>query len=151
MPERIESTLLVVEPFKDLDGTEYRAGDRVQLRHRSIRQAARTRPELFRMEFETQEVDQEWIAELDAKHDTEYRAAKRHRDGAEERRQQALREELAAQERGPRDPRDLRKRYEKQEKERAEREKAAREEQERRQLEAELALGDVRGGFHFNK
>jgi hypothetical protein len=148
-PRRIETTLLVVEAFKDRGGVEYRAGDRALLRHRNVRIAAKERPELFVMEYETAPVDQGWLRDLDAKYEQEYEQAKRARDEAEARRQRDLRAELEAQSTSSRSQKDLERRFERQEKERAEQKKAVQEERDRQRLEAELATGDLRHGFHF--
>lgn len=148
-PSRIETTLLVVEGFKDRGGVEYRPGDRALLRNRNVRIAAKERPELFVMEYETAPVDQDWLQEVDRRYEAEYQQAKRGREEAEARRQRALRAELEAQSTSSSSQKDLERRFERQEKERAEQKKAAQEEQERQRLEAELATGDLRHGFHF--
>jgi hypothetical protein len=75
MPERIEDTLLVVEPFKDR-GVEYLAGDRVPLRHRRIRQLAVKEPGWFRMEYETAELDLAWLAKLESDFEARYEEIK---------------------------------------------------------------------------
>jgi hypothetical protein len=147
MPERITDTLLVVESFKDRSGTEYLPGDRVPIRHRNIRRLAAEQPELFVMEFATEPVDLEWLAELEVKYEEKYRVVKQARDGEKDRRERALRDELKEQNRSQ--P-ELERRFEKQEAERRRREEEAREEREREELEREIALtSDLRGGFHF--
>jgi hypothetical protein len=133
----------VTVDFKDASGTEWRAGDRASLRHRAVREAVKAQPSWFRQEFETVEVNLKLVHRLDEQFEAEYEQAKRHRDGAEERRVAALRAELAEQERGQ--P-DLERRYKQQEKERAELQQKAREKWEREQIERELELG--RPGFH---
>jgi hypothetical protein len=151
-PRRIETSLLVLEQFSDPGGTEWRPGDRAPLRYRNVRLAARRRPELFVMEYETTPVDLDLLAELDRRYDAEYEEVKRGRAEAEARRQRALREELEAQDHAPsRGQRDLERRFKQQEKERAEREKAVREDRERERLEKELAFGQGRSGFHFDE
>lgn len=57
--------------------------------------------------------------------------------------------ELEAQSTSSRSQKDLERRFERQEKERAEQKKAVQEERDRQRLEAELATGDLRHGFHF--
>src|SRR5262245_60879983 len=144
-PRLVESSLLVVEPFTDSRGDEWRPGDRAPLTRRSVRIAAMTNPERFRMEFETQPVDMDWLREVDEGYERQYADYKRHRDGAEERRQKALREELKAQQ-SYRDPKDLERRYKLQEAERKKREADAREERERSKIEYEIEYG--LSGFH---
>jgi hypothetical protein len=147
-PRRIEMSLLVVEEFKDRSGTEWRPGDRAPLVRRAIRQAALENPQWFRVEFETLPLDPsaEWFCEIDARYEEQYQQVKRHRDGAEERRQRALREELEAQDHAPgRGQRDLERRYKQQEREREESAKRAREDRERWQIENELQF---RSGFN---
>jgi len=148
-PGRIETTLLVVEGFKDRGGVEYRPGDRALLRYRNVRLAAVERPELFVMEYETAPVDQDWLREVDARYEAEYQQAKRGREGAEARRQRALRDEFEAQGSSSSSQKTLERRFERQEKERAEQKKAVQEERDRQRLEAELATGALRHGFHF--
>ena len=127
---------LVLEQFRDTDGTEWLKGDRVPLARRAVREAVLARPELFVIEHEMLPVTQAdldgWLAELDAGYRERYEQVKARRDGAEERRQQALCAELEAQGRPDSSQRDLERRYKAQEKERANREKQAREERERR-------------------
>jgi hypothetical protein len=91
MPERIETSLLVLEQFRDPGGREWRPGDRAPLRYRNVRLAATQRPELFVMEYETASVDMAWLAEIDAKYDAQFERAKRARDECSGR---ALREEF---------------------------------------------------------
>jgi hypothetical protein len=149
-PRRIESTLLVVEGFKDGSGFEYRSGDRAPLSRRSVRQAALANPELFVMEYETVPVDLPWLRDLDAERDAEFEQMKAARGTAEARREKALRKELEEQERG--DPKDLVRRFERQEREREEHKKKLREARERQQLEAEFArdAAPLISGFHFD-
>jgi hypothetical protein len=147
MPQRIDTSLLVVAPFTDARGFEYREGDRAPLDRRSVRQAALQHPEWFVTEYSTEPVDLAWLRKLDAKHDIEFEQLKAAKGTREARRQRALREELKEQGRG--DPKDLERRFEKQEKERAEREKKLREARE--QLEAEFAQEEaLLSGFHFD-
>ena len=145
MPERVESSLLVFEQFRDPAGTEWRPGDRAPLHRRAVRQVALERPELFAVEYATEAVDRDWLLVLDKKYEAEYEQAKTRRDEREAGRERALREELKEQ--GRPDPKDLERRYKAQQKTRAEREKQARENRDRQALEAEVAL--QRGsGFH---
>jgi hypothetical protein len=146
MPERIEETLLVVAAFRDR-GTDYVAGDRVPIRHRSIRRLAAKHPELFAMEYSTEPVDLEWLAELEVGYEEKYRVVKQARDGEKDRQQRALREELKSQDRSQ--P-VLERLFAKQEAERHRREEEAREEREREELEREIAFtDDLRSGFNF--
>src|SRR5687768_9170598 len=133
-PRLVEESVLVTADFKDATGTEYRAGDRVSLRHRAVREAVKAQPSWFRQEFETVGVNLDLVRRLDEQFEAEYEQAKRHRDGAEVRRQAALRSELAEQGRGQ--P-DLERRYQKQEAERRKREAEAREQLDRQAVEAE--------------
>ena len=64
MPQLVQDTLLVVVPFKDATGFEYRVGDRALLRLGSVRQAALAHPEWFRQEHAPVEVDVEWLRDL---------------------------------------------------------------------------------------
>jgi hypothetical protein len=147
MPQRIEDTLLVVASFKDRNGTEYLPGDRLPIRHRWVRQLAAEQPELFVMEFATEPVDLDWLSRLGAMYEERYLAAKRARDGQEERRQRALRQEMEEQE-APQP--ELERGFKQQEKERKRREQEAREEREREALEREIELaGDLRSGFNY--
>ena len=148
-PRRVEVSLLVLEEFRDPDGTEWRRGDRAPLARRAVREAVMARPELFGIEHETLPVTQAdldgWLAELDAGYKERYEQAKARRDGAEKRRQQALRAELGEQERGQ--P-ELERRFKQQERELKERAKRARDEHERRQIENEL---EFQSGFHVQR
>jgi hypothetical protein len=132
MPQRIEDSLLIVERFKS-DGVEYQPGDRVPVRHRAIRRIAAQNPQFFRMEFETAELDLEWLAGIEAGSEARYEAVKRHRAGEKDRQERALRDELKEQNRSQ--P-DLERRFEKQEADKRRREKEAQE---------ELAAGDPAG------
>ncbi len=91
-PRRVETSLLVVEQFRDTAGTTWGPGDRVPLARRAVREAVMARPELFVIEHETLPVTQAdldgWLAELDAGYKERYEQVKAHRDGAEQRRQQ---------------------------------------------------------------
>jgi hypothetical protein len=140
MPRRVEGTLLVIEEFTDASGNAWREGDRAPLARRGVREAAAEHPHRFRVELETLPFDPEedWFQTIVADYEARYRELKGRRDGEEERRQAALRQELKEQEEGQ--P-DLERRYRKQQKEQAEREKRAREERERRQLENEMEFG----------
>jgi hypothetical protein len=150
MPERIETTLLVVEEFKDASGMEWRAGDRAPLSRRAVRLAALERPELFAVEFGTEPVDVERIRELHDGYEAAFRQAKRAQD---ERQKQAQREELEDQKAADRDSAKLEGRYAKQERERAKREAEAREERERVALEAGIGplTTSGRSGFNFEE
>ena len=144
MPERVESSLLVLEQFRDPGGTEWRRGDRAPLHRRSVRLVAYEHPEWFAMEYATEAVDLPWLRELDAKYEAQFLEAKKRRDEREAGRERALRDELRAQD----EPQtNLERRFKQQEKERAERKQKLREERERQQIEGELAV--QRGsGFH---
>jgi hypothetical protein len=146
-PRRVESTLLVVEDFKDANGYEWRVGDRASLARSAVRQAAAERPELFRIEWETSPLDPEaeWFRELVERYEARYAEAKRQRDGAEEQQQKALREELKQQEKGQ--P-DLERRYREQEREREKQEQRQREAFERERIERELEVNLGPPGFH---
>jgi hypothetical protein len=72
MPERVETSLLVVEGFRDASGAEWRSGDRAPLQRRSVRLAALERPDLFVMEYATESVDLDWLRALDAKYEASY-------------------------------------------------------------------------------
>jgi hypothetical protein len=122
-PRRIETTLLVLEQFSDPAGTAWRPGDRAPLHRRAVRQAAMYRPELSAVEYATEPVDQVWLAELDKRYDAEYEQAKERRGERKAREQQALVDELKAQD-APQA--ELERRFKKQEKERADREKRRR-------------------------
>jgi hypothetical protein len=100
------------------------------------------------MEYETANVDLDWLRKLDAEHEAEFQRLKAITGTAEARRQQALRKELEEQERG--DPKDLQRAYAKQQKDDREREKKLREARERQKLEAEFEGGKAMvSGFHF--
>jgi hypothetical protein len=146
-PRRIETSLVVAEGFTDREGNEWERGDRAPLARRAVREAAMANPGWFRVEYETVELEsrEEWLAEIDARYQRKYERVKARRDGAEDRRQAALRAELDAQEHGQ--P-ALERRYERQEKEKAEREQRIREERERRQIENETTFAS---GFHFDR
>jgi len=151
-PRRIENSVLVVASFTDSTGTKWRTGDRAPMHSRAIRQAIRMRPNAFRMEYETSDVDLEWLDEVDALHEADYQGAKRRRDQEETRRAKALRDELEAQTHPSSNQKQLEKRYE-QEKERAERETTARENLDRQKLENELTYAasvSMRDGFHYD-
>jgi hypothetical protein len=141
----IETTLLVVEGYRDSSGFDWKPGDRAPLARRAVREAAAANPEWFVVEFGTEPFDPaaDWFRQLGETYEQRYEKVKRHRDGAEQRRQQALRAEMKAQD----EPQpDLERRYAKQEKERAEARQRARDARERQQIEAELEIGRI--GFH---
>jgi hypothetical protein len=138
-PQRVESSLLVVAEFKDSGGADWRPGDRAPLARRAVRQAALERPDLFVMEYETADVDVDWLRELDASYTRQYEAIVKRREQEAEARERALRDELREQDRP--DDRDLERRFKQQEAEKAERQKRARDKREREQIERELELG----------
>jgi hypothetical protein len=146
MPERVESTLLVVEDFRDAAGTDWRIGDRASLHHRHVREAALANPEWFAMEFATDPVDGEWLRELTVRYDAEYLEVKRGREGRKASKEKALLAELKEQDRP--ESKDLQRLFEQQERDDEERRKRIREESERRSIESELAYG---GGFHYDQ
>jgi hypothetical protein len=152
MADLIESSLLVVADFRDSAGTAWRTGDRAPLACRAIREAARAHPDWFLVEFSTEPFDAQadWFREVEDRFQAQYEEAKRYRDGAEERRQRALREELRTQDAAQPGPE---RRFKAQEKERAEREKRRREELERRQIESELELASrfLTRGFNVQR
>jgi hypothetical protein len=139
-PRRVEASLLVVEDFVDSSGFEWRAGDRAPLARRGVREAAVESPHRFRLEFETLPFDPEAdrFRAVIADYERRYQELKRRRDGAEERRQKALREEMKEQQRGQ--P-ELERRFKKQEREREEQAQRARERFERERIERELEFG----------
>jgi hypothetical protein len=145
VPERVVSTLLVVEPFTDSAGSEWRPGDRAPLARAAVRRAATERPKLFRVEYATEELDpsEAWFVAIVEEAEARYAQAKRRREGEAENREKALREEMREQQRGQ--P-DLERRYREQEAAKAERLKRARDEQERQAIERELEFGFL--GFH---
>jgi hypothetical protein len=142
---RVESSLLVVEEFTDSSGHEWRSGDRAPLARRAVREAARARPAAFVVEFATEPFDPEaeWFTAIAEEAEARYAQAKHRREGEAESREKALREELREQQRGQ--P-DLERRFREQEAAKEERLKQAHDEQERRQIEAELEFGFL--GFH---
>ena len=145
MTQRVETSLLVVQGFRDGSGFEWKAGDAAPLSRRTVREAAAANPDWFVVEFATEPFDPtaDWFREIGEKYEQRYAQLKRHRDGAEERRQKALRAEMSTQD----EPQpELERRYAKQEKERAGRRQQAREERERKQIEREIELGLM--GFH---
>lgn len=144
-PRRVESSVLVLEELVDPSGMTWKPGDRAPLARRAVREAVRERPELFVMEFETAPVDLDLLASLDEQFEERYAEIKRHRDGAEERRQKALREEMRAQD-TPQP--ELERRFKEQERESEERAKRRREAGEREQIEHEIELGLLQG-YHF--
>ena len=148
-PRWIEDTLLVVEPFRASDGTEYHRGDRVQLRHRKIRQVALERPEFFAMEFPTLPVDMSWLVELDRRYGENYAEAQRVHGSKESRRKEALLAEHAAQGRRNPDQHELERRFKEQEAERERREAQRLEERKRESEETALAAMQGEAGFHF--
>jgi hypothetical protein len=147
MPERVESSLLVCEDFKDATGFEWRPGDRAPLARRAVRRAAIERPQLFRVEWGTEPLNpaEPWFEEVVQHYEARYAEAKRQRDEAEQRRQQAIREELKQQEKGQ--P-ELERRFKKQEREREERAQRAREAFERERIERELEHSLGPPGIH---
>jgi hypothetical protein len=145
-PRLVEESVLVLVDFKDSTGTEWRAGDRASLRHRAVREAVKREPAWFSMEYETADVDLDLIHRLDEQFEAEFKRVKLERAEAGKRRERALCDELAEQERGQ--P-DLERRYAAQERAREERRRKARDERERQQIESALASRDRRRvGFH---
>jgi Skp family chaperone for outer membrane proteins len=144
-PQRVESSLLVVQEFTDSAGSEWRPGDRASLARAAVRRAATERPALFRVEYATEELDPEaeWFTAIVEEAEARYAQVKHRREGEAESREKALREEMREQQRGQ--P-DLERRFREQEAAKEERLMQARDEQERRQIEAELELGFM--GFH---
>jgi hypothetical protein len=149
-PRRVEASLLVVADFRDQDGNEWRVSDRAPLARKAIREAARERPELFAVEFSTEPFDPEagWFQEITDQYEKRYEELKALRGGAEERRQQALRAELKAQNSPDSSQRQLERRYRKQQQESEERQKQLQEQQERRRIENELQFTS---GFHHDR
>jgi len=143
MPELVIETLLVVERFSDR-GTDYVPGDRVPIRHRRIRQLAQANPGWFRMEFETEELDLQWLAGLEVGFERKYEAVLHAREEEKARRKRALRRELETQDIPDH---ELERRFKRQEAERKEREREIKEEREREVVEQSIAL--TGGGFHF--
>jgi hypothetical protein len=137
MPARVETSLLVVQGFRDGSGFQWHAGDRASLARRDVREAAAANPQWFVVEFSTEPLDPtaDWFRQVVERYEARCAEAKRERDGAAERQQQELREELKQQEKGQ--P-ALERRYQKQEKERAEWRQRAREQREREQIERQL-------------
>jgi hypothetical protein len=133
-PLRVEESLFVVVEFKD-QGVEYRPGDRAKIRHRSIRLLALANPDWFRMEYETAPVDLDWLRELEARAEEDFRAAKRAIDGRKAAGERALRDELKQQnESQPR----LERKFRKQDEERARLEEERREQAERQEIEKQI-------------
>jgi hypothetical protein len=105
-PRRIETSLVVAEDFRDNTGGAWERGDRAPLARRAVREAATERPQRFRVEFETLELDPEepWFLEVVARYDDEYAQVKRRRTEEEAERQAALRQEMKQQGKGPARP-----------------------------------------------
>jgi hypothetical protein len=145
-PRRVESTLLVVEDFKDANGYEWRTGDRASLARSAVRRAAAERPELFRVEWETAELDPEaeWFQAIVETYEARYAERKAAHEAEAANREKALREELKQQEKGQ--P-DLERRYREQEREREEQARRAREAFERERIERELEFNLGPPGF----
>jgi hypothetical protein len=141
MPELITETVLVFEPFKHGD-MDYERGDRLPVRHRWVRRAAREHPEWFRMEYAFEDVDLVWLDSLEDESEQRYQAVLRAREAEKERRERALKAELAEQNRAQ--P-ELERRFAKQEAERKQREQKAREEREREEVERNIEF--ARGNF----
>jgi hypothetical protein len=143
-PRRIESSLLVIEDFKDSAGHEWRSGDRASLARAAVRRAATERPELFRVEYATEELnpEEDWFRAIVETAEARYEERKAAHEAEAETREKALRDEMKQQQRGQ--P-DLERRYREQEAAKAERLKRARDEHERRRIEREIEFGL---GFH---
>jgi len=128
MSQRIEDTLLVVQPFQGRNGTEYVPGDRLPIRHRWVRRLAAEHPQWFVMEYATEPLDVDWLASLEADSEARYETVKRLREAEKGQRKRALRRELKEQE-APQPV--LERRFRQQERERERREQEAREKRER--------------------
>jgi hypothetical protein len=149
-PAMIESSLLVVEAFRDSSGFEWKAGDRALLRNRHVREAALANPSWFRIEFETADVDLAWLRELDAGYEAEFIEAKRRRDERKAREKRAVQEELKAakEAQDSAEQKRLKRALEQQEREKEEAVKRLQEERERRAIETELAYFGGQGFHH---
>jgi hypothetical protein len=151
-PAIIETSLRVLVAFTDAGGFEWKAGDVAPLHQRTVRRAALEHPEWFACEFETVDVDPDWLREIDTKYEAELDALKRRREERRAREERALREEYEAQD-SPDKPdseeRRLERAYERQEREREQQQQRLAEERERQGLERELAFG--RGGVQFDR
>lgn len=146
-PQRVESSLLVVEPLKDGSGYEWRVGDRASLARAAVRRAATERPELFRVEWGTEEFDPkaEWFQAITEMYEARYQERRKAHEAEASEREKSLREELMQQEKSQ--P-DLERRFKQQEKEREKREQRTREALKREQIERELEFGLGPPGFH---
>jgi hypothetical protein len=145
-PQRIEDTLLVVQPFRAGDGKEYLPCDRHSMHTHRLRSIALQNPELFVMEYETAPVDMTWLTDLDRQYDEQYAEFKHVQGTKKERQEKALRAEFEAQNRDEPSQRELERRYKRQEAEREKRLEQVREAQEREamlQREAQGATDEV--------
>ena len=117
---RIETSLFVVEDFKDAHGYEWRAGDRASFAVSAVRRAAIERPQLFRVEWATRSSTRPPTGSRRSarRYEARYAEAKRQRDGAEEKTAEGAARGTEAQEQGQ--P-ALERRYREQEREREQR------------------------------
>jgi hypothetical protein len=143
MPQLVQDTLLVVAPFRDATGFEYRAGDRASLRLGSVRQAALANPQWFAMEHAPVPVDVEWLRDLHERAEARYaEAMKERRARSELERGEEL--NLSAQARRASDK--LEHRYQQEQAERKKRAEEMREQRERQRVEAVIG----RSGFNIH-
>ena len=150
MPELITETLLVTVPFKDR-GVDYVVGDRVPVRHRAIRRLAAQHPSWFAMEFAPEDLDLEWLADIEEEAEENYKVQKRLAEEAKARQKRAIRHELDAQDQPRPGELDLERRFKKQEAEEKKRKEKMREEREREAVESQVTLtGNYLSGFHFD-
>jgi hypothetical protein len=150
MPELITETLLVTVPFKDR-GVDYVVGDRVPVRHRAIRRLAAQHPSWFAMEFAPEDLDLEWLADIEEEAEEKYKVQKRLGEEAKARQKRAIRHELDAQDQPRPGELDLERRFKKQEAEEKKRKEKMREEREREAVESQVTLtGNYLSGFHFD-
>jgi hypothetical protein len=150
MPEPITETLLVTVPFRDR-GVDYLPGDRVPVRHRAIRRIAALHPSWFAMEFAPEDLDLEWLADIEEEAEEKYKVQKRLAEEAKARQKRAIRHELDAQDQPRPGELDLERRFKKQEAEEKKRKEKLREEREREAVENQVALtSNYLSGFHFD-
>ncbi len=143
MPQLVQDTLLVVVPFKDATGFEYRAGDRASLRLGSVRQAALANPQWFAMEHAPVPVDVEWLRDLHERAEAQYATAAKERTA---RREREPGEELKVSDQARQSSDRLEHRYQQQEADRKRRQQELREQKERQRVEAVIG----RSGFNIH-
>ncbi len=143
MPQLVQDSLLVVVPFKDAIGFEYRTGDRAPLRLGSVRQAALAHPEWFRQEHTPVEVDVEWLRELHEHAEAQYATAAKERTA---RRERERGEGLKVSDQARQSSNRLEHRYQQQEADRKRRQQELREQKERQRVEAVIG----RSGFNIH-